>query len=103
MIRITLVCSAGMSTSMLVVNMQKVAKQRGIEADIEAVAETDLKRRIGHTDVLLLGPQVRFLLNKFKKEYGDKVAAIDVIDMTDYGRMNGENVLNKALALFEKK
>jgi len=35
---IMLVCSAGMSTSLLVTKMQKAAEDRGMEADIFAVS-----------------------------------------------------------------
>ncbi|EQB89652.1 hypothetical protein M918_19610 [Clostridium sp. BL8] len=73
--RITLVCGAGMSTSLLVVKMNEAAKKLSIEAKIIAVAEAELKHHIEDTDVLLLGPQVRFLLGKYKSAYetkGDK-------------------------------
>ncbi len=45
---IMLVCSAGMSTSLLVTKMQKAAEDRGMEADIFAVsaseADTNLEK-----------------------------------------------------------
>ena len=50
-----------------------------------------------NADVLLLGPQVRFLESKMKGLAGDKPVA--VIDMQAYGTMNGEKVLEQALNL----
>jgi cellobiose PTS system EIIB component len=97
--RITLVCGAGMSTSMLVVKMNAAAKKLGVEAKIRAVAQAELRHHIENTDVLLLGPQVRFLLNKYKTDYESKGIKVDVINSIDYGLMNGENALNYALAL----
>ncbi|MDU6233263.1 MAG: hypothetical protein E6615_06500 [Enterococcus faecalis] len=38
---IMLVCSAGMSTSLLVTKMQKAAEDRGMEADIFAVSASE--------------------------------------------------------------
>jgi len=99
--RITLVCGAGMSTSLLVVKMNDAAKKLGVETKIIAVAEAELKHHIEHTDVLLLGPQVRFLLNKYKTAYEPKGIKVDVINSMDYGLMNGEKVLNHALALLQ--
>jgi len=99
--RITLVCGAGMSTSLLVVKMNDAAKKLGVEAFIIAVAEAELKHHIEKTDVLLLGPQVRFLLNKYKTTYEPKGIKVDVINSMDYGLMNGENVLNHALSLLK--
>lgn len=97
--RITLVCGAGMSTSLLVVKMNDAAKKLGLEAKIIAVAEAELRHHIEDTDVLLLGPQVRFLLNKYKNAYEPKGIKVDVINSIDYGLMNGEKVLNHALTL----
>jgi cellobiose PTS system EIIB component len=97
--RITLVCGAGMSTSLLVVKMNDAAKKLGVEAKIIAVAEAELRHHIEDTDVLLLGPQVRFLLNKYKTAYEPKGIKVDVINSIDYGLMNGEKVLNHALTL----
>lgn len=99
--RITLVCGAGMSTSLLVVKMEQAAAKLGVEVKIIAVAEAELKHHIDDTDVLLLGPQVRFLLNKYKIAYEPKEIAVDVINSIDYGMMNGEKVLNYALSLFK--
>ncbi|GAB2500469.1 PTS sugar transporter subunit IIB [Alkalibacterium psychrotolerans] len=100
---IMLVCAAGMSTSMLVTKMQKAAEERGIDADIFAVSanEVDAKMESRPVDVMLLGPQVRFMKNQFEKKAAEKSIAIDIIDMQDYGMMNGENVLDSALALMD--
>lgn len=100
MIRITLICAGGMSTSMLVAKMQKVAKDKGVEAEIVAIAEGKFKKEYSNkTDVLLLGPQVGFMINDFKSQYEPTGMKVDVIDSIDYGMMNGEKVLNIALNL----
>ena len=96
---ILLVCSAGMSTSLLVTKMQQAATAKGVECHIEAVAEADAINKIDNIDVLLLGPQVRFLLNKFKGLTEDKNLPVEVIDTIAYGTMNGEKVLARALEL----
>lgn len=99
---ITLVCGAGMSTSLLVVKMVEAAKRVGEEVKIIAVAEAELKHHIDSTDVLLLGPQVRFLLSKYKAAYEPKGIKVDVINSIDYGMMSGEKVLNHAMTLLNK-
>lgn len=92
---ILLVCSAGMSTSMLVKKMQEAAEKKEIDVKIQAIAEAEAKNYIEEADMILLGPQVRFLLNKLKGLAGD--TPVEVIDMAAYGTMNGEKVLNMAL------
>lgn len=99
MINILLICSAGMSTSLLVTKMQKVATEKNIEANIWAVGDAESSSNIPKADVILLGPQVRFLLSKIKEQAKGKVVAS--IDMVAYGTMNGEKVLDSALKLLE--
>ncbi len=101
---IMLVCSAGMSTSLLVTKMEKAAAERGIDADIFAVAANDADNNIEQKDVnvLLLGPQVRFMKGQFEKKLEPKGIPLDVINMADYGMMNGEKVLDQALSLIKE-
>ena len=98
--KIMLVCSAGMSTSLLVNKIKKAADEQGVEADVFAVAELEAK---SHTDVdvILLGPQVRFTLPKmveFMKPYN---VPVDVINTVAYGSLNGKVVLEQALSLMK--
>ena len=98
---IMLVCSAGMSTSLLVTKMQKAAEAKGMEADIFAVSASEADQHLESkpVDVLLLGPQVRYELKNVKAKYPNK--PVEVINMQDYGMMNGNKVLDTALKLIE--
>lgn len=100
---IMLVCAAGMSTSLMVSKMQKSAEEKGIEADIFAVSAGEAETYLADkkVDVLLLGPQVRFMKAQFEKKVAPLGIALDVIQMTDYGMMNGEKVLSQALKLMD--
>ena len=101
--QIMLVCNAGMSTSMLVTKMQKAAEEKGIKATIWAVpvSEADSEVSQKEIDVLLLGPQVKFLLNDYKAKF-EPAIKVDAINMMDYGVMNGDKVLDSALELMEE-
>jgi cellobiose PTS system EIIB component len=102
MLTVTLLCNLGMSTSMLVTSMNDAARKKGIEDDIDAFPFDKLGGRIDKTDILLLGPQVRYMLAKFRSEYGSKIPVIEVMNMSDYGLVRGEKILGDALALYEK-
>ncbi|MBO4919887.1 MAG: PTS sugar transporter subunit IIB [Erysipelotrichaceae bacterium] len=102
MITIRLFCSAGMSTSLLVTKMQDAARQRGIEADISAHPESQMQKNLENVDVVLLGPQARFVFEKTKKLCEPKGIPAAVIPMQDYGRMDGNRVLDFALDLMKK-
>lgn len=97
MLYITLVCVAGMSTSLLVNKMKEAAKKENIEAEIIAMSEAAFAKYDKPTDVLLLGPQVRYLLSKMKKTYEPRGMKVDVVDMRAYGLMDGKKVLDTAL------
>ena len=53
-------------------------------------------------DVVSSGSQIKFALPEIKKLTDQAGNKIGVIDMMDYGMMNGEKVLNMALELLEK-
>ncbi|MDF2674419.1 MAG: system, lactose/cellobiose-specific family, component [Clostridiales bacterium] len=101
--RITLICAAGMSTSLLVTKMNAAAIKQGAMVKIIAIGEAELKNYWGETDVFLLGPQVRYLLNRVKAEGEEKGIPVELINSIDYGLMNGEKVLNQALNLLKDK
>lgn len=95
-----LCCAAGMSTSLLVSKMQKAAESDGVDAEIfaTAAADADAKLEEKHPDVLMLGPQVRYLEGQFKEKL---TIPVEVINMQDYGMLNGEKVLREALSLIK--
>lgn len=102
MINITLICAAGMSTSMLVAKMKEAAEKDGVEANIIAMGESAFMTYDGPTDVLLLGPQIGHLLKELEKNYADRNLPMAVIDFVDYGMMNGKKVLDSALKMAGK-
>ncbi|SHE69503.1 PTS system, cellobiose-specific IIB component [Seinonella peptonophila] len=100
---ILLVCSAGMSTSILVNKMQQAASKQNIEVQIEALSEADLKSKLDQADVILIGPQVRYLKTQIQKKAKPHQIPVDVIDSIAYGTMDGDKVLAQAKGLIEKK
>jgi cellobiose PTS system EIIB component len=99
--KILLCCSAGMSTSLLVSKMETSAKNQGIECEIWAVGSTEVNNHLDKADVLLLGPQVRYLLSQLKKVGEKKGIPVDSINPTHYGLCNGEEVLKQAINLLK--
>ncbi|SFF26472.1 PTS system, cellobiose-specific IIB component [Phytobacter palmae] len=101
--RIVLCCSAGMSTSLVVTKMEKIAAERGLDLKIYAIAEQALRDELdshsGEIIAVLLGPQVRFKLAENKKLTDQYAIPVDVIDSVAYGTLNGAKVLDQALNL----
>lgn len=65
-LRILLVCSAGMSTSMLVKKMQDYCRKIGLNYEIEAMSSAMGKPQLDQWDICLIGPQVSYIANEFK-------------------------------------
>lgn len=100
--RILLVCSAGMSTSLV---QKKIAKAFGSEEEgwtINAESADLLEEVIDDYDVVLLGPQIAFKKNKLAEIANAKNKPLDVINPMDYGMGNGENILAQIKKLINK-
>ncbi len=89
--KIVLLCSAGMSTSVLVNKMKEAASQQGYDADIAAYSVSDARNVGKDADIILLGPQVRFNLGSIQGIFPDK--PVQVIEMRAYGMMDGVAVI----------
>ena len=94
--KILLVCSAGMSTSLLVNKMNNAAKEMGEEVFIEALPVSECSTRIDEVDFVLLGPQVRFQKPVVEKLANGRIP-VEVIDMRSYGIMDGKTILKSTL------
>ena len=90
---IVLLCAQGMSTSLLVNKMLRVAKEENYECNINAYSLTTAKETGADADIIVLGPQVKFSRKLVEKNCPGKLI-IDV-DMKSYGTMNGEAVLHQ--------
>lgn len=100
---IVLVCTAGMSTSFLVAKMKEIAAEAKLKVNLEALAQSELKSYSQKIDLILLGPQVKYLLNNLKRDYKNSSIKVEVIDSLQYGSLDGKAVLNKALLLLDEK
>lgn len=95
-----LACAGGMSTGLLVKKIQAAAKEKGLDLEIGAYAVGDLESVVDGADVILLGPQVGYQKDKVTAAYPDY--PVYVMNMTDYGMMNGKKILDDVLKLLGK-
>ena len=92
---ILLICSAGMSTSMMMKRMKEAAAAKHINANIWAVGEGLAKEHIPKADIILLGPQVRYLLQKIEEMAEGK--PVMVMGLCSYGNLDKKKVLDNVL------
>jgi len=99
MFRIMLCCSAGMSTSMLVRKMVEAANEKGIAVEIEAYGVAEFDTQFPRYQVVLLGPQVKYMLKSLSEKAATQGIPVQAIDPMDYGMQRGDKVLDYAISL----
>lgn len=97
---IYLFCSAGMSTSLLVSKMRAQAEKYEVPVIIEAFPETLAGEKGEAADVVLLGPQIAYMLPEIQRLLPNK--PVEVIDSILYGKVDGLGVLKAAVAAIKK-
>ncbi|AHI52595.1 PTS sugar transporter subunit IIB [Spiroplasma culicicola] len=93
--KVLLACAGGMSTSILVGKMRDIAFEDEIDVTIDATSVANAKTMANDWDIVLLGPQVSFELDGVKEVTSTPVF---VINADDYGKANGQKVLDFALS-----
>ncbi|MFG0516117.1 PTS sugar transporter subunit IIB [Kluyvera intermedia] len=99
MYKIMLCCSAGMSTSMLVRKMVEAAKERDLPVKIDAYGVSEFDTQYPQYQVVLLGPQVKYMLKNLSDKAATQNIPVQAIDTMDYGMQRGDKVLDYALSL----
>lgn len=101
--RLYLFCDQGMSTSLMASRMQECADQHLLPLEILAFSHKKIADIVSekHPDMILLGPQVRYLFQEMQRRFGHEIPVMQ-IEQEDYGMLDGERVLKKALILLKK-
>lgn len=90
--KIVLLCAAGMSTSLLVTKIKKAAEDEKYDIDIAAYPIAQYQEACKNADLVLLGPQIRFELDRVK---GSVTCPVEIIDIQSYGMMDGKAVVKQ--------
>lgn len=90
----TIIIECPEAPNMLIHNMEAAARDDGIEIMIHPVLKEDLNSWCDKADVILLSPQERFEKHHIQETIRRSIP-IQMIDMIDYGTMNGRAVLDK--------
>lgn len=94
---LVLLCAVGMSSSILVNRMIRIAEKKQLEVMIHASGMGDLASFIDEAHLLLVSPQIHYMEEKIKQKYpGIPVVALSA---KDYAEMDGEKVLMNGLRL----
>lgn len=100
--RILIICSSGMSSSVLVTNMQDAAIEMNMLVEIEALGRDEFSQISTAYDVILLAPQIRYQKERFEKMTHHEIP-ITIIDSVAYGMLDGQKVLQQAIDVTKNK
>ena len=99
MINVVLVCTQGMSTNIMRGKIEEAAKIKNIDMSVIAGGLDDLSNHLTDTQIVVLGPQVKYATKSVRNEI-DKVNTnikMFVMNFQDYGLMRGDRVLENIL------
>jgi len=100
--KILVICSGGMSTSLLVKAMVKAAEGMNEHITVDSGSVSGLINIIDKSDLIMVAPQVRHRLEEIRNvadKYGKPVA---LIEPRLYGLVDGKGVLKQALEITGK-
>lgn len=69
------------------------AEQRGLPVEINAYGVAEFAEQVGHYQVVLLGPQVKYMQQDLQKQADKYGIRVEPINMMDYGMQKGAAVL----------
>ncbi|MCF0110126.1 MAG: hypothetical protein HUJ57_08750, partial [Erysipelotrichaceae bacterium] len=86
--RILIICSAGMSSSSLVLKMREYVKTLGAGDLVGSCASNQIEQVVPQADLVFLAPQLIYMRDDLEKRFPDK--KIIMISAEDYGNQNAE-------------
>lgn len=97
--KIGLFCVGGLSTTLLVNKMKKIANEQGYPLDISAYPTIEMDVKGKNCDLIILGPQAASALKDVERKYPDK--KVMVCDMLAFSQIDAKKILEAAQALLE--
>ncbi|MFC6316085.1 PTS sugar transporter subunit IIB [Lapidilactobacillus achengensis] len=98
---ILLICTAGITTGLLVKNVQRSADARGLDVHVYSapaiLADQILKNE--RVDALMIGPQSKYEIERLRDYLTYQAIPYKLISNEDYETLNGEAVLQESVKL----
>lgn len=91
--KIAILCSAGISTSILLKKIQEEVQKEKLSYEIEAYAVCEAVQAGSNCDIILLTPQVRFNLEKIKQLFPKHTIAL--MAQKDFDQADGKAILTQ--------
>lgn len=90
-LKVKIFCVGGYSTSLWALNVTKEMQKQNFSGEVTAYPVSDAKNEGGNADIILLGPQTRYLLGEVETSFPNK--KVTVVPFEIFGQANGEKGL----------
>lgn len=99
MMKVMLVCTAGMSTSLVMNKIDRYAKENNIDMELKAYPLQEYHEHVQEYDIILLGPQISYKCEEIRKNVKLPVA---IIDSLDYALGKADQIISMIKTILEK-
>ncbi|MEN2667209.1 PTS sugar transporter subunit IIB [Listeria aquatica] len=94
--KILLVCGAGASSGFVAAAARKAAKKSGLDFEIKAKSESELNDNLETTDLLLVAPHLKYMIDEVKDVCAEKGVKYGIIPQKIYGSLDGKGLVEFA-------
>ena len=103
-VKVLLSCSAGLTTSMFAQNLNSVAEMLSLDYQFDAVSYLSIYEEVENYDVVLIAPQIGYMLQRLKDSLPDKlVLQIPTAVFASYDAMSALQFVQSELERFNKE
>jgi len=103
-LKVLLSCSAGLTTSMFAENLNSLADMLGLDYQFNAVSYLSIYEEAENYDVILIAPQIGYMLNRLKESLSDKlVLQIPTSVFASYDALSAIQFIQKEIEAFNEE
>ena len=99
--QVLLTCGAGASSGFMAAAARKAAKKLGADVEVKAKSETEVAGLLPETDLLLVAPHLKYMIDEVKELCETNNVKYDIIPQRVYGSLDGKGLIEFALKQFE--
>ena len=99
--QVLLTCGAGASSGFMAAAARKAAKKLGADVEVKAKSETEVAGLLPETDLLLVAPHLKYMIDEVKELCETNNVKYDIIPQRVYGSLDGKGLIEFTLKKFE--
>lgn len=93
---VLIICGAGASSGFLGAAARKAAKKQKEDISFKAKSETEVKDYLNETDLLLVAPHLKYMIDDVKTECESLGVKYGIIPQKVYGSLDGKGLIKVA-------